>query len=104
MDVIQNFASYRREMTGLMKTSLKTAELSVAQDGALVIGVPDGYESDYFTRFPENVQALEDFLEDAVGKHMKVQVVPISQRAEFERQYPDTSELIRMDLLEESEE
>ena len=104
VDVIQNFASYRREMTGLMKTSLKTAELSAAQDGALVNGVPDGYESDYFTRFPENVQALEDFLEDAVGKHVTVQVVSISQRADFERQYPDTSELIRMDLLEESEE
>ena len=104
IEVIQNFTSYRRDMTGLMKTSLKHAELSVAQDGALAIGVPDGYESDYFIRFPENVQALEDFLEDAVGKHVKVQIVPISQRTDFERQYPDTSELIRMDLLEENEE
>ena len=104
IEVIQNFSGYRRDMTGLMKTSLKHAELSVSADGALAIGVPDGYESDYFTRFPENVQALEDFLEDAVGKHVKVQIVPISQRTDFERQYPDTSELIRMDLLEEGEE
>jgi DNA polymerase-3 subunit gamma/tau len=104
IEVIQNFTSYRRDMTGLMKTSLKHAELSVSPDGALVIGVPDGYESDYFIRFPENVQALEDFLEDAVGKHVNVQIVPISQRTDFERQYPDTSELIRMDLLEEGEE
>ena len=101
VEVIRDFSSYRREMTGLMKTSLKNAELSVSGENELVIGVPDGYESDYFTRFPENQQALEDFLEDAVAKHVPVRVVPISQRAEFEKQYPDTSELIRMDLLEE---
>ena len=87
-----------------MKTSLKNAELSVSAENELVIGVPDGYESDYFTRFPENLQALEDFLEDAVAKHVPVRVVPISQRAEFEKQFPDTSELIRMDLLEEGME
>lgn len=101
VEVIQNFAQYRREMSGLMKTSLKNVELSVSGDGELVLGVPDGYESDYFIRFPENVQALEDFLEDQVAKHVTVRVVPITQAAEFERQYPDTSELIRMDLLEE---
>lgn len=103
-EVVQNFANYRRGMSGLMKTSLKNTELSISQEGALVIGVPDGYESDYFTRFPENVQALEDFLENAVGKHVSVQVVPIKQRSEFERAYPDTSQLIQMDLLDESEE
>lgn len=101
VDVISNFSGYRREMSGLMKTSLKNAELSVSPEGELVLGIPDGYESDYFTKFPENVQALEDFLEDAVAKHIRVRVVPITQSAEFARQYPDTSELIRMDLLEE---
>ena len=104
VEVIQNFHSYRRDMSGLMKTSLKTAELSVSPEGELVIGIPDGYESDYFTRFPENIQALEDFFEDAVAKHVNVKIVPISQQSEFEKQYPDTSELIRMDLLEEGME
>lgn len=103
-EVIRKFTSYQREMTGLMKTNLKNTQLSVSQDGALVVGVPDGYESDYFTRFPEHVQALEDFLEQAVGKHISVQVVSIKQVSEFERAYPDTSELIQMELLEESEE
>ncbi len=102
VEVIQNFPGYRREMPGLMKTNLKNADLSVSGENELIIGVPDGFESDYFTRFPENLQALEDFLEDAVGKHVPVRVVPIAQRAEFERQFPDTSELIRMDLLEEA--
>lgn len=101
VEIIQNFTQYRREMTGLMKTSLKNVELSVSGEGELVVGVPDGYESDYFIRFPENVQALEDFLEDRVAKHVTVRVIPITQASEFERQYPDTSELIRMDLLEE---
>ena len=84
-----------------MKTSLKNVELSVSPEGDLVVGIPDGYESDYFTRFPENIQALEDFLEDRAAKHVPVKIVPISQTSEFEKQYPDTSELIRMDLLEE---
>ena len=48
--------------------------------------------------------ALEDFFEDAVAKHVNVKIVPISQQSEFEKQYPDTSELIRMDLLEEGME
>ena len=101
VEVIQNFTSYRREMSGLMKTSLKNVELSVSPEGDLVVGIPDGYESDYFTKFPENIQALEDFLEDRAAKHVPVRIVPISQASEFEKQYPDTSELIRMDLLEE---
>ncbi len=101
VEVIQNFAGYRREMQGLMKVSLKNTELSVSPEGKLVIGIPDGYESDYFTKYPENVQALEDFLEDAAAKHISVQIVPISQTSEFQKQFPDTSELIRMDLLEE---
>ncbi len=101
VEVIQNFTGYRREMQGLMKVSLKNAELSVSPEGSLVIGIPDGYESDYFTKYPENVTALEDFLEDAAAKHVSVQIVPISQTSEFQRQFPDTSELIRMDLLEE---
>lgn len=102
IEVIQNFANYRREMSGLMKTSLKNVELSVSPENELVIGIPDGYESDYFTKFPENIQALEDFLEDQTAKSVPVKIVPVSQNSEFERQYPDTSELIRMDLLEEA--
>ena len=101
VEVIQNFQTYRREMSGLMKMSLKNVELSVSEDGELVIGLPDGYESDYFLRFPENLQALEDFFEEQVAKHIRVKIVPITQSAEFERQYPDTTKLIRMDLLEE---
>ena len=81
--------------------TIKNVELSVSPEGDLVVGIPDGYESDYFTRFPENIQALEDFLEDRAAKHVPVKIVPISQTSEFEKQYPDTSELIRMDLLEE---
>lgn len=101
VEVIQNFNQYRREMSGLMKTNLKHVELSVSPEGELVMGLPDGYESDYFLKFPENKQALEDFLEEQVTKHVTVKIVPITQSAEFERQYPDTSQLIRMDLLEE---
>ena len=101
MEVIQNFQQYRREMSGLMKTSLKHVELSVSPEGELVMGLPDGYESDYFVKFPENIQALEDFLEDQVAKHVRVKIVPITHVADFERQYPDTSQLIRMDLIDE---
>ena len=59
IEVIQNFTSYRRELSGLMKTSLKNVELSVSPEGELVVGIPDGYESDYFTRFPENIQVMK---------------------------------------------
>lgn len=101
VEVIQNFNQYRREMSGLMKTSLKNVELSVSPEGELVIGIPDGYESDYYLKFPENTQALEDFLEEQVLKHVTVKIVPITHTSEFEKLYPDTSNLIRMDLIEE---
>lgn len=99
-EVIQNFKSYRSSMSGLMKTNLKNVELSVSPQAELVVGIPDGFESDYFTKFPENTEALEALLEEMTGKHVPVKIVPISQAAEFERQYPDTSQLIRMDMLE----
>ncbi len=100
-EVIRQFPAIRQSTEGLMKTSLKSAELSVSEAGELVIGIPDGYDTDYFTRYPEHVTALEDILEERVGRHVKVAVVPVKNEREFEQHYPDISEFIHMNLTEE---
>ncbi len=99
-EIIQDFNSLRNTMPGLMKTSMKQAELSIGSKGELVIGIPDGYESDYFN-FEENLNALKEFFEDEVGKSVEFTIIKIEKREDFERQYPDTSSLICMDLIEE---
>ncbi|MCD8325489.1 MAG: DNA polymerase III subunit gamma/tau [Lachnospiraceae bacterium] len=100
-EVIRRFPAIRQNTEGLMKTSLKAAQLSVSEAGELIIGIPDGYDSDYFMKYPEHVTALEDILEQTVGKHIPVVVVPVKNEREFEQSYPDISEFIRMDLTEE---
>ncbi|MCD8069357.1 MAG: DNA polymerase III subunit gamma/tau [Lachnospiraceae bacterium] len=100
-EVIRRFPAIRQNTEGLMKTSLKSAQLSVSEAGELVVGIPDGYDSDYFVKYPEHVTALEDILERAVGRHIRVAVVPVGNEMEFERNYPDISEFIRMDVTEE---
>ncbi|MCD7750449.1 MAG: DNA polymerase III subunit gamma/tau [Lachnospiraceae bacterium] len=100
-EVIRQFPAIRQSTEGLMKTSLKAAQLSVSEAGELVIGIPDGYDTDYFIRYPEHVTALEDILEESVGRHVKVLVVPVKNEREFEAHYPDISEFIHMNLTEE---
>ncbi len=100
-EVIRQFPAIRQSTEGLMKTSLKSAQLSVSEAGELVIGIPDGYDTDYFIRYPEHVTALEDILEERVGRHVKVVVVPVKNEREFEVNYPDISEFIHMKLTEE---
>ncbi|MCD7738422.1 MAG: DNA polymerase III subunit gamma/tau, partial [Lachnospiraceae bacterium] len=71
-EVIRQFPAIRQNTAGLMKTSLKSAQLSVSEAGELIIGIPDGYDSDYFGQDPAQVTALEDMLEQAVGTHIRV--------------------------------
>ncbi|MFI3238559.1 MAG: DNA polymerase III subunit gamma/tau [Lachnospiraceae bacterium] len=103
-EVIQNFQAYKKRMPKLMEIHLKQAQLSVSEQGHLVIGISDGTDSDYFVTFPENQIILAELLADEVGKDIPIQIIPIVKKADFDSKYPDTSSLICMDMLEEDDE
>lgn len=86
-----------------MKTYLKSARLSLGGDNRLTVVLEDGMASDYFQQHPENVEQLESLLADFAGKKIQVDIRAVSGRQEFEQSYVDLSQVIRMEIEEESE-
>ena len=86
-----------------MKFYLKNARLSLGGDNRLLVVLEDGVASDYFTRHPENQTRLEAMLSDFAGKEIGVNIQTVREQQEFQENYVDISQVIRMDIEEEEE-
>lgn len=86
-----------------MRIYLKSAKLSLAGDGRLLMVLEDGMASDYFQQHPENKIRLQELLSDFSGKEMEVDIQTVKGRQEFEDNYVDISEMIQMEIEEEEE-
>jgi len=87
-----------------MKLYLKNAKLSLGGDNKLMVVLEDGMASDYFNRNPENQAHLEALLSDFSGKEISVTIQTVREPREFQENYVDISQVIRMDIEEEEEE
>ncbi len=87
-----------------MKSYLKDAKLSLGNDNKLVLVLEDGLASDYFTQDPARKAQLERILSDFACKEIEVVFQIVKGQEEFERNYVDLSQLVRMDIEEEEEE
>ena len=87
-----------------MKIYLKSAKLSLAADGRLMVVLERGMASDYFYLHPENKSRLEALLADYIGKEIGVDLQTVKDQQEFEQTYPDLSRIVMMDIEEEDDE
>ena len=55
-----------------MRIYLKEAIPSLGGDNHLMLVLPDGVVSDYFTQHPQNKEQLETLIADFTGKDMEV--------------------------------
>lgn len=81
-----------------MRTYLSGARLSLGGDNKLLIVIPDGLNSDYFLKHPENKEYLENCISDAVGKQIEVEIRPLQKEQNFDASYVDLSSVIHMDI------
>lgn len=87
-----------------MRIYLKSAKLSLGGDNKLMVILEDGIPSDYFAQHPENKQQLEALLSDFAGKEIEVNIQTVRGQQEFEQNYVDLSQIVRMDIEEEEED
>lgn len=87
-----------------MKTYLRSANLSLGNDGKLLIVLEDGMASDYFMQHAENKARLVTLLSDFSGKEVEIDFQTVKGLREFEESYVDLAQIVQMDIEEEDEE
>lgn len=101
--IVANWSSIISNCDNPMRIYLKGADHSLGGDNKLLIAVEDGIKSDYLQK-PENKQQLEALLSDFVGKEIEVTIQPVKDKAEFQNNYVDLSQYVRMDIEEDDSE
>ena len=86
-----------------MRIYLKNAKLSLGGDNKLMVVLEDGMASDYFLQHAENKAQLEALLSDFSGREIEVGLQTVKSRQEFEDNYIDLSQVVRMDIEIEEE-
>lgn len=84
-----------------MKKYLQDTKLSLGGDNKLMLVMEDGVASDYFTKKSENKQLLEQILSNEVSKEIEVTIQVISNKENFDDQYPDLMKVIKMEIEDE---
>ena len=87
-----------------LKAHLKSARLSLGEDGKLIVAFDDGHTWDYFKTHPEHKEQLEALLSDFSGKKVEVDIRSVGGIQEFEENYVDLAQMIQMDIEEEDNE
>lgn len=86
-----------------MKAYLKAAYPSLAEDGSLLVVVPDGLPSDYF-REDSHKEELQRAIADFTGKQMKITIQNVGQGRNPKEVFPDLTRLVSQVINMEVEE
>lgn len=100
---VERWNSIVMDMGQPMKTYLKDARLSLGGDNRLMIVVEDGLASDYLLKNPDNKEALQRLISEAIQKEIEVNVQSISNNRDFDDSYIDLSKVIHMEIEVEEE-
>lgn len=99
--IVERWASIINDIDNPMKMYLKTAKLSLTNDNKLMIVLKDGVHSDFFIKKIENKQKLESILTDIVEKQIEVIIKGLDQEKDFNDNYVNLEEAIKMNIEEE---
>lgn len=100
---VSNWQSIAGRAEQPMRLYLQNARLSLGGDDQLVIVLPDGIMSDYFTQEKEHHQQLEALISGFLGKQTEVTVQVLKENVRFTDHYVDIASLINMEIEEEDE-
>lgn len=100
---VSNWQSIAGRAEQPMRLYLQNARLSLGGDDQLVIVLPDGIMSDYFTQEKEHHQQLEALISGFLGKQTQVTVQVLKENVRFTDHYVDLASLINMEIEEEDE-
>ncbi len=100
-EAVKRWGEIKQRTGQPMRTYLVDSKLSLGGDNRLLVVVPDGVNSDYFTSHEENMQHLKNCICETVGKEIEIEVKAFPKDQNFAASYVDLSQMIHMDIDEE---
>lgn len=87
-----------------MKMYMQQAKLSLADDGSLLVVLPDGVASDFFIEHEENREKLKEMAAALVDKDVPMIFKSIQEEERFDQNYVNLGQIIQFDIdIEETE-
>ena len=99
-EVVKNFRPIADEASGLLRTFLKKARLSLAGDNRLMIVMPESLDAEAVGK-PQHIQELEELIEKRIGKKVEVEVRHVEEGRHFEDTFVDIEKKINMEITVE---
>lgn len=99
-ETVKNFRPIADEASGLLRTYLKKARLSLGGDNRLLIVMPDAMEAEAVGR-EDRRKELEELIENRIGKKVEVEVRHVEEGRHFEDTFADIEKKINMEIIVE---
>ena len=99
-EVVKNFRSIAGEASGIIRSYLKKARLSLGGDNRLLIVLPDALAAGVVGR-EDHVEELEKLIEERIGKKVEVEVRHVEEGRHFEDTFVDIEQKINMEIIVE---
>lgn len=99
-EVVQNFRPIADEASGMLRSFLKKARLSMGGDNRLLIVMPDSLEAEAVGT-SERRQELEELIENRIGKKIEIEVRHVEEGRHFEDTFADIEKKIKMEITVE---
>ena len=99
-EVAKNFRMIANEASGMLKTYLKQARLSVGNQGQLQIILPDDLGASVVGT-EDHKKEIRDLIAQRTGRQIEIEVGKVEQGRRFEESFVDLEQLIHMDITVE---
>ena len=95
--VAQNFPAIRNQASGMLKSYLKQARLSVGNQDQLLLVFEDEVAAG-FAGTEAHKEEIRSLIEDKIGKTIEIEVRHVEEGRRFEDSFVDIEKLIQMDI------
>ena len=99
-EVVKNFRSIADETSGMIRSYLKKARLSLGGDNRLLLVLPDELAASVVGS-PDHVAELEELIRQKIGKKVEVEVRHVEEGRHFEDTFIDIEQKINMEITVE---
>lgn len=99
-EVVKNFRPIADEASGMLRTFLKKARLSLGGDNRLMIVMPGSMEAEVVGK-EQHRKELEELIENRIGKKVEVEVRHVEEGRHFEDTFVDIEKKINMEIIVE---
>ncbi len=99
-EVVKNFRPIADEASGMLRSFLKKARLSLGGDNRLLVVMPSALEAEVVGKTEHRLE-LEDLIESRIGKKVEVEVRQVEEGRHFEDTFVDIEKKINMEIIVE---